>query len=264
MTDSAASTRPLLTWLGQAGVIIEAGDTRLVIDPFLSPHPKRTLPVPDIALLDLARMAAVLCTHEHDDHLDPGSIRAVRASSPDAAIVVPAPLADEVCASFGGDVVGAVPGEPISIGDAVVTPVPAWHAVNTDEPIGDWATETSTARFLGYVVALGGEVLFHSGDTVRSPKMADILRDNGVTAALLPINGRDAQREAMNIVGNLTAAESADLAADAGATLLVPIHWDMFANNPGDPEEARAEAARRGLGCQVLRHYERVPLAPTR
>ena len=201
MTDSAASTRPLLTWLGQAGVIIEAGDTRLVIDPFLSPHPKRTLPVPDIALLDLARMAAVLCTHEHDDHLDPGSIRAVRASSPDAAIVVPAPLADEV--------------------------------------------------------------LFHSGDTVRSPKMADILRDNGVTAALLPINGRDAQREAMNIVGNLTAAESADLAADAGATLLVPIHWDMFANNPGDPEEARAEAARRGLGCQVLRHYERVPLAPT-
>lgn len=202
MTDSAASTRPLLTWLGQAGVIIEAGDTRLVIDPFLSPHPKRTLPVPDIALLDLARMAAVLCTHEHDDHLDPGSIRAVRAASPEAVIVVPAPLADEV--------------------------------------------------------------LFHSGDTVRSPKMADILRDNGVTAALLPINGRDAQREAMNIVGNLTAAESADLAADAGATLLVPIHWDMFANNPGDPEEARAEAARRGLGCQVLRHYERVPLAPTR
>ena len=52
---------------------------------------------------------------------------------------------------------------------------------------------------------------------------------------LLPINGRDAEREALGIVGNMDASEAAQLAHEIGAHAAVPMHWDMFASNPGDP-----------------------------
>jgi L-ascorbate 6-phosphate lactonase len=52
---------------------------------------------------------------------------------------------------------------------------------------------------------------------------------------LLPINGRDAERESQGIAGNLDEREAAELAAAAGAELLVPMHYDMFAANPGSP-----------------------------
>jgi L-ascorbate metabolism protein UlaG (beta-lactamase superfamily) len=51
----------------------------------------------------------------------------------------------------------------------------------------------------------------------------------------MPINGRDAEREALGIVGNLDPAEAAELAAAIGASTMIPLHWDMFAANPGDP-----------------------------
>jgi L-ascorbate metabolism protein UlaG (beta-lactamase superfamily) len=58
----------------------------------------------------------------------------------------------------------------------------------------------------------------------------------GPDIALLPINGRDQEREAEGIVGNLGPAEAAALADGIGAEILVPIHYDMFANNLGHPE----------------------------
>ena len=34
----------------------------------------------------------------------------------------------------------------------------------------------------------------------------------------------------------MTFQESADLAGELGIRLAIPGHWDMFADNPGDPE----------------------------
>ena len=53
--------------------------------------------------------------------------------------------------------------------------------------------------------------------------------------AILPINGRDAMREAQAIWGNLNHDEAAALAAAAGVPAVVPCHFDGVAGNLGDP-----------------------------
>ena len=101
-------------------------------------------------------------------------------------------------------------------------------------------------RYLGYVVELGGQRIYHAGDTLDHPRLAADLREIGVDVALLPINGRDPVREAQDLVGNLDHLEALDLAARSGASTVVPMHHDMFAANLGPIDAFRWAAARYG------------------
>ena len=73
--------------------------------------------------------------------------------------------------------------------------------------------------------------------------------------AVLPVNGRDPEREARGIVGNMDAREAVELALAIGATLLVPIHWDGFAGNtvppaqPPTPQRAACASRCRPVSC---------------
>ncbi len=79
--------------------------------------------------------------------------------------------------------------------------------------------------------------------------MTDALREAldplGIDVALLPINGRDAEREARGIVGNMDAAEAVELAVAIGSSTLVPYHWDGFAGNTVSPGATADLAAGR-------------------
>jgi L-ascorbate 6-phosphate lactonase len=226
-----------LTWLGQAGFLLQAGGTSLLVDAFLSPNPDRQTPAgrDPAGYRDLA---GVLATHEHWDHLDLASWPALATASPEAVLVAPLPVVDQVTAAGLAPqrVAGAVPGEPLALGEATVVPVMARHGVHISDAY-TFGKELSggACRYLGYVVGLGGARIYHAGDTIDYPGLAERLRELDVDLALLPINGRDAEREAQGIVGNLDAAEAADLAERAGVDAVVPMHYDMFAANPGDP-----------------------------
>jgi L-ascorbate 6-phosphate lactonase len=102
------------------------------------------------------------------------------------------------------------------------------------------------------VIELGGARLFHAGDTVDYPELAGHLRELDVDLALLPVNGRDAAREAEDIVGNLDPAEAADLAGRAGVDVAVPMHYDMFAVNLGDPGRFVSLLRRRHPSVSAL------------
>jgi L-ascorbate metabolism protein UlaG (beta-lactamase superfamily) len=114
--------------------------------------------------------------------------------------------------------------------------------------------EQDRARFLGYVLQFGGWTVYHSGDTVRYPGMAEKLKPFGIDVALLPINGRAHQRR---VPGNLSGREGAELAKDTGARLVIPCHYDMFEFNTASPEEFVRECGRLGQKFQVLRCGER-------
>jgi L-ascorbate 6-phosphate lactonase len=225
-----------LTWLGQAGFLLEAGGTALLVDPFLASHPDRLTPARPAT--EFRGLAGVLATHEHIDHLDLESWPALAGASPDATLVVPAPVVGQVTGAGlpAGRVRGAAPGQELALGDAVVVPVKARHGVHVADAY-TFGEELSggACRYLGYVISIGGCRVYHAGDTVDYPELADRLRELDVELALLPVNGRDAQREAMDIVGNLDPAEAADLAARAGVAAVVPMHYEMFPFNLGDP-----------------------------
>jgi L-ascorbate metabolism protein UlaG (beta-lactamase superfamily) len=78
---------------------------------------------------------------------------------------------------------------------------------------------------------------------------------------LLPINGRNVLRERLlNIVGNMDEREAAELAHAVGASVIVPMHWDMFALNRGSPDRLRRRVAQRFPELRVMLPSRRGPL----
>ena len=99
--------------------------------------------------------------------------------------------------------------------------------------------------------------IYHSGDTLHFEGMEELLAPFRVHVALLPINGRDPEREARGIVGNLTEREAAWLGAQMRVGTLIPMHYDMFTFNTASPDEFVAECERLGQKCRVLQVGER-------
>jgi L-ascorbate 6-phosphate lactonase len=254
-----------LTWIGQAGFLLRTPATRLAVDPFLSDHPDRRYPSP-VGVGDLAGTELVLATHQHLDHLDAPALAALVERDDRARVVVPAP-AVPVAADAGlppARLVAARPGEPLAAGDVTVHPVPARHGVHMADAYSFGLPEDGDqVRYLGYVLETPAGRLYHAGDTLRWPGQAELLGRLGVDVALLPINGRDARREARDIVGNLDPAEALALAADAGVATLVPMHYDLMEGNLGDPDElGRLAPSRYPRGrVAMLERMAETPLA---
>jgi L-ascorbate metabolism protein UlaG (beta-lactamase superfamily) len=226
-----------ISWFGQASFAARGGGVTVLFDPFLSPYSGRLHDSP-LAPEEAAGVDVVLCSHEHVDHLDVPSIGAIANASPGATFVVPSPIVDMVTeAGVPADrVVGMQPGDPIDIGGLTVRAVPACHGVTMDDAYGFGETlSNGLIRFVGFVVDLGGVRIYHAGDTIHFDGMEDTLAGLSIDVALLPINGRDAEREARGIVGNLDHREAAWLGSQIGAGVLVPMHYDLFARNLGFP-----------------------------
>jgi L-ascorbate metabolism protein UlaG (beta-lactamase superfamily) len=228
--------RDRITWLGQAGFRIELDGVCCVVDPWASPHEARLAPAPPEALT-ADGVDWLLVTHEHLDHLDLPVVRLALERSPTARVVVPAPVARLVEDVVSAERLVAVqPGDLLDLDGVECRVVPAFHGVTMDDAYGDGSALGEGPRFVGYV--LGGGRVYHAGDTIVTDALRAALDPLEIDVALLPINGRDAEREARGIVGNMDAAEAVALAHSIGASLLVPYHWDGFAGNTAAPGAA--------------------------
>jgi L-ascorbate 6-phosphate lactonase len=241
-------------YLGQATVALRGAQANVLVDPFLSPHPDRLVP-PPFEPREVGGLDAVLCTHEHLDHFDAEALPELAETSSDAVFVVPEPMVDAVVA-LGIDpsrVVGAQPERSIELEGLTIHPVPACHGVEPGDAY-TFGRELSNGlfRYLGYVLDLGGVRVYHAGDTIPFDGLEEQLRELAIDVALLPINGREAEREAQGIVGNMDAREAAYVAEAAGADVVIPIHFDMFEANLGDPAALLDVVLRERLDVAVL------------
>jgi L-ascorbate 6-phosphate lactonase len=247
-----------VTWLGQAGFRLDIGGTRLVVDPWVSLHEHRLIPPPPLALAAEC-LDWLLITHEHLDHLDLPFLPAVLERSPGIRVVLPAPIVPLVQDIVPGrQIVGVQPRDVLDLSGLEVHVVPAYHGVTMDDAYGDGSAVGGLPRFCGYVIGSDRRI-YHAGDTIVTDELVAALRPLGVDVALLPINGRDAAREARGIVGNMDAAEAVALALAVGATLLVPYHWDGFAGNTVPPSSV-VDAAAGGIDVVVPARAERLEL----
>lgn len=93
---AAASPTPQLAWLGHAGLWLQAGGQRVLIDPQLSSFAgpvswlasKRLIDAP-IAAADLPPVDLLLITHSHYDHLDIATLKPILARHPQPRVLVP-------------------------------------------------------------------------------------------------------------------------------------------------------------------------------
>jgi L-ascorbate metabolism protein UlaG (beta-lactamase superfamily) len=249
-------------WLGQSGFLVGYGGEFLLFDPYLSdsltkkyattdkPHVRMTARVVDPARLECVRV--LTSTHNHTDHLDAETLGAIFVAAPSAKLVVPAANVGFVTQRLGA-AVGAGDGRlvPLSHGERATVGAFAFEAVPA-------AHEELAPEYAGFVVSVGPFRIYHSGDTVRFPGMAERVRAGGaIDLALLPINGRAPERR---VSGNLDGAEAAQLAHDIGARCVVPCHYEMFEFNTASPDTFVAACARLGQRAAVLRAGERLVL----
>jgi L-ascorbate metabolism protein UlaG (beta-lactamase superfamily) len=249
-------------WLGQSGFYVLWAGEALVFDPYLSdslttkyaatdkPHVRMTARVVDPARL--SGVSAVTSTHNHTDHLDAETLRPLFAASPAAKLVLPAAnvgfARQRLGAAAEGRLVPLAEGVRGRVGEFEFEAVPAAH-------------EELSPEYAGFVVRAGPFTLYHSGDTVPFPGMAERLRPAAVDLALLPINGRAPERR---VSGNLDGEEAAELAAAIGARCVVPCHYEMFAFNTASPALFVAACTRRRQPMAVLRAGERLTLEARR
>lgn len=88
---------------------------------------------------------------------------------------------------------------------------------------------------LSYIIDDGNNRVFHGGDMCLYDGLEEWLKN--IDVAILPINGRDAERNANDIIGNMDCREAVMLAKEIGANLLVPVHHDLYEVNKADPED---------------------------
>lgn len=232
-------------WLGQAGFALRSQSGLTLIDPYLSDALAvkyrdaefkhiRMMPSP-LAADEVRGVDALLCTHAHSDHLDPGSVGVIMKNNPACVLACPTPVVP-TAVERGADperVIGMRAGETRRIGGMTVELLPSAH----EELAVD---EEGNTRFGGFVVEAAGVRLYHSGDCVPFPGLTEMVRARGVDVALLPVNGRDERRRERGVAGNFTVDEAATLAMATGAALLAPHHFGMFDFNTIEPSAIRA------------------------
>ncbi len=228
--------------LGQAGFDVTGCDCRVVIDPYLTDSVRAKfdahadlfvrLKPPPVAPHTMGDMNIVLVTHAHDDHCDVATLLPILQQSNTPAIVGPEPVtakltaagaqADRVATVLAGSVYEISP-------HCRFWPIAAAHY--------DFGTDTTgRPAYYGYVINVCDVVIYHSGDTLFYPGLDGVVKAccGRVDVALLAVNGRDAGRDEMGIVGNMEPDEAARLARALGARVVVPMHNDLFTVNRRD------------------------------
>jgi L-ascorbate 6-phosphate lactonase len=247
-----------VTWLGQSGLLLESGGQTVLIDPWLSPHPLRTLPPPVIGIWP-AQIDLVLITHGHGDHLDLPGLASLTGRTRIAEIAAPEPHLASIAEALPGiRRMGVRPNTPLDrLGGIAV--LPAWHGVTVADGYGPMIAADGTSPQVGYQFELGGVGVYISGDTIADPALVEAVRPLRTELVFLPVNGHDAEREARGILGNMSADEAVDFALAIGARALVPLHFDGVSGNTSDVGEV--ERAANGKPLRLILPARSIPWA---
>lgn len=250
----------LALWaLGQMGFAVKGADGRvLYLDPVLSDVVALTYPgsaqvfqrafPPPILPGEITNAFLVLCTHEHLDHTDPLTLEPLAAASPQARFITShwaKPLLERAGIDAGRCLVPH-PGVPLEFDGLRIHAVPAAHYAVECDPLHG-------CRWMGFVIEWNGVTLYHSGDTIAHPALLEALQALPTAdAAILAVNGRDAERESRGIIGNLMPEEALALGRELGWGMIIPGHNDLYAGNCINPGELVQAAARTEQKVLVL------------
>lgn len=215
--DQTITATPALWWLGHGGFIVRFANITFYIDPCFSDLPQKPRLVASPLSGDLVRHAdMILSTHAHPGHLDVAALIPMLEASPRAKLVVPRRAA-EAAHDRGIPYARTSPTDSgLRIEYFKENLYGRIYAVPSAHPQLDW-TPDGGYPYLGYLIRFGRWTIYHAGDCAMYGDLAARLRPFNVNVALLPIGGK-----------NFSVSEAAQLAADIGASWVVPMHYATF------------------------------------
>ncbi len=187
-------------WLGHDTFRIE-NDKTIYTDPY---ELQGELPKADL----------ILITHDHFDHLSPKDV--AKVAKEDTVIVTIAAAAQKL----KGDVRVVKPGESLVVQGIPIETVPAYNVNKFRSPGQPFHPQES--GHVGFIFTVGGQRIYHAGDTDVIPEMDDIEAD----IALLPVGG----------TYTMTADEAAEAANRIRPQIAIPMHWGTIVGSEKDAE----------------------------
>jgi L-ascorbate metabolism protein UlaG (beta-lactamase superfamily) len=195
-----------ITYVGHATVLVEHGGARVLTDPVLRnriAHILRIAPPPPPETVE--NLDAVLISHAHHDHLDMPSLRRI---PPEVPVIAPPGCAALVRKS-GHELIEAVAGTSVRVGDIDVRVIPARHE-------GRRKPTDRRLPTVGFVI--DSRVSFY-GDTDVFEAMGELA--GTLDVALLPVWGWGPRVGP----GHMNPSRAARAAALIRPRIAVPIHW---------------------------------------
>ncbi|HAN20480.1 MAG: hypothetical protein A2Y15_04335 [Clostridiales bacterium GWF2_36_10] len=199
-----------INWIGQSGYLLDDGETRILIDPYLSDIVNKVANRP--RMVDPLFMAkdfkgdAIICTHDHLDHLDPEAIKDF-----DKKMLFIAPLSCEqkLKELECNNIALLNIGDSIEVGKFNFTAVFANHSIEA----------------IGVLLEWDGYILYFTSDTLYHKKLED-MRKYKPDIMFVCINGK---------LGNMNVEEAVELTEIVNPRVGIPSHYGMFESNTENP-----------------------------
>ncbi len=198
-----------IIWLGQAGLLMETGSLKIIIDPYLSdsvakinPKNKRRVPVDERFLKIIPDV--LICTHNHLDHTDPETLEHYLKNEESIVVLAPKSAWDEV-RKFGGNhnYVMFNRHTEFTVGNVKFAAVKAEH---------------SDVHPIGVIIECDGKKYYITGDTLYN---TDIFEDipGGIDVMFLPVNG---------LGNNMNMIDAKRFCEKIEPKVAVPFHCGLF------------------------------------
>ena len=271
-----------LTWIGHASLLLQLGGRNILLDPVFSRRvspvrfagPRRHQP-PGLSIEQLPPIDVVVISHNHYDHLDRPSVRAIaRQASGPPVFLVPRGIdawmernVPGVTASGGAPTARALDwheetrmATPTGDLSFHFLPVQHWSSRSAlrrnDTPWGSWAIVHPSFRF------------WYSGDLGYSDDPRRIgERFGGFDFAAIGIGAYEPRWFMRS--QHINPDEAVQVMLDVGATAAIGVHWGTFPLSDESldqpPKDLAAAVAARGLPPErftVMRHGETRRLSP--
>jgi L-ascorbate metabolism protein UlaG (beta-lactamase superfamily) len=206
----------------------------LLIDPYFPtqrPPERFKRPTPPVVESELP-INYVLMTHDHGDHTHPETITRIQQAWPEVRYVGPRESIERITQQSSvppnhTTVIGS--GETVSLAGITV------HAFYSKPPEGDppAGIQPPNTTHLGYVIEMGGIVIYDTGDCINTFAEHDEIL--GPIAALKPEIGflttHPSEGEFPYFEGTVKLAQKLGLKA------AVPAHYECFAKRTYDPRD---------------------------
>jgi len=186
----------MIHWLGHASFRVE-GSKVIYIDPW---ELKNFETKADI----------ILITHEHFDHCSLPDVE--KLSKPETVIIATPDCAPKLA---GVKIKSIKPGESVEVGKIKIKAIAAYNMKKDFHP--------KSNNWVGYIITLDGQRIYHAGDSDVTPEMAEAKADT----VLMPVGG----------TYTMTAKEAAEVVNVIKPRLAIPMHWGKIVGNSKDAED---------------------------
>jgi len=216
---------------------LSEGEATVLVDPFLKPNNPTA-----VHSGEEVEPTHIAITHGHADHMADAVPVARRTGAHCIGVVE---LAEWLKSQGVEDVSDPNLGGTVRFDWGWIKLVPAWHTSTLPgSEEAPFSAEHGIAIGMpaGMLINLGGQTVYHAGDTCLFGDMKLIAERNPIDVALLPIGGHY----------TMDRHDAAVAAQFVGAGTVIPIHYDTFPPIETDAEAFRADVESQGSARVAL------------